>query len=105
MMDFVAIFYKNFASASISVGGNSYPTGLPTASANNSTLQPILQIVFGVIGALALLFIVIAALQFITSGGDPQNVAKARQTILYAAIGLIVAVMAEVLVTYVLHNV
>jgi len=82
-----------------------FKTGLPTVPANSGTLQPILQIAFGVIGALALMFIVIAAVQFVISGGDPQRVSKARQTVLFAAAGLAVAVLAEVIVTYVLFNV
>jgi len=95
---------KTLADAQATTPDGTYQTGLPTVQASSTSLQPILQILFGIIGALALLFIVIAALQFITSGGDPQNVAKARQTILYAVIGLVVAVLAEVIVTFVLNN-
>ncbi|HUC88236.1 MAG TPA: hypothetical protein VMR95_03760 [Candidatus Binatia bacterium] len=93
------------AQASVSIDGQPYNTDLPTVGASSDTVQVILQFVFAGIGALALIIIIIAAIQFVTSGGDPQETAKARNTLLYAAIGLIVAVSAEVLVTFVLNNI
>ena len=77
-------------------------TGLPKV--NGGQITNILQIVFGVAGALALLIIIIAALRFITSNGDPQGVAQARNAIIYAAIGLVVCIFAEVIVSFVLTN-
>jgi hypothetical protein len=79
-------------------------TGLPKVTATSGAISSILQVVFGVLGAIAVLIIVIAGLRFITAQGDPQGVAKARSAILYAAIGLIVALSAEVIVTFVLKN-
>jgi type IV secretory pathway VirB2 component (pilin) len=76
-------------------------TGLPVVDASNGELQQILQIVFGIAAALAVLFIVIAGLRFITSQGNPQEVAKARNTIVYALVGLLVALSAEVIVSFV----
>ncbi len=81
-----------------------YTNGLPQASANNGTLQAILQIVFGIAAALAVLMIVIAGFRFIAGEGNPQEVSKARSTILYAVIGLIVAISAEIIVSFTLGN-
>ena len=50
------------------------------------------------IAVIAVLIIVIAALNIVTAGGDPAKVAKARSTILYALIGLIIAISADVIV-------
>lgn len=80
-------------------------TGLPTVAANPNALQFILQIAFGVIGAVALLIILIAALRFVISNGNPETVSRARNTIIYAAVGLVAAVSAELIVTFVLTNV
>ena len=77
-------------------------TGLPQAHANSGQLQNILQIVFAVLAALAVLFIVVAGLRFITAQGNPQEVSKARSTIIYALIGLLVALLAEALVAFTL---
>ena len=76
-------------------------TGLPPVAADATTLQIGLQLVFGVIGAVAILFIVVSALRLIVSGGDSQAVAKTRQSIIYAAIGLVIVVSAELIVTFV----
>jgi cytochrome bd-type quinol oxidase subunit 2 len=79
-----------------------FTTGLPHADANGSQLQTILQIVFGILAALAVLMIAIAGLRFITAQGNPQETSKARNTIVYALIGLLVAMVAEALVSFVL---
>ena len=77
-------------------------TGLPTVNVGSDQLQQILSIVFGVLGALAVLMIVISGLRFVVAHGDPQEVAKARKTILYALAGLVVALSAEGIVALVL---
>lgn len=76
--------------------------GLPETPADTGSIQSILQIIFGVIGALAVLFIVVGGFKLSMSQGDPQKIAKARGTIIYAVAGLILALLAEVVVTYVL---
>ena len=80
-------------------------TGLPTVAADNNAVQTVLQITFGIIGALAIIYIIIGALHFITAQGNPQEAAKARQTIIYSVIGLIVALSAEAIVTFALSKV
>ena len=77
---------------------------LPGARSNNATaseLQVILGIFFGIAGAIAVLMIVINGLQFITSTGDPQKAARARSGIIYALVGLAVAISAEAIVAFV----
>ena len=81
-----------------------YDTSLPTVSASSSELQTILQILFGILGALAVLFIVIGGFSYVVSGGDPQATGKAKSTIMYAVVGLIIAVFAEAIVTFVIGH-
>lgn len=76
--------------------------GLPQAGANDTSLQTIITIILGVLGALAVLFVVIGGLRYIISGGDPQAVSKAKNTIIYALVGLAVAIAAEAIVAFVL---
>lgn len=91
--------------ACASVPGGTYPTGLPTVTAGFSQVHTILQLAFGAIGAIALIIIIIAGLELVTSDGNPKAAASARNTIIYAAVGLLIALSAEVLVTYVLNNI
>ncbi len=81
------------------------PTALPQVQATDSLLQTILQIVFGMAGTIAVLVITIAGLQYVISQGDPQKTAKAKDTILYAVIGLAVAVTGYGLVTFVIGRI
>lgn len=96
-----------FAAANIKAlctAGNSCDTGLPTPAASSANLHILLQIIFGIFGAVTVLIIVIAALNFITADGDSAKVARARNTIIYALVGLVVALSAEVIVTFVLGS-
>lgn len=77
-------------------------TGLPLVGASSIQLQQVLQIILAVFGAVAVLMIVIAGLKFVSSQGNPQAVSKARSTILYSIIGLIIIASAEAIVTFVL---
>jgi prepilin signal peptidase PulO-like enzyme (type II secretory pathway) len=70
------------------------PNNLPTGGVSQSTVQTGIDFILQLAGALAVIFIIIGAVKFSTSGGDPQKVASARQTVIYAIIGLIVAVSA-----------
>jgi len=78
-----------------------YTSSLPTTSANSATLAVILNIVFAIIGSISVLIIVIAGLKFITSSGKPEEIAKAKDTIIYAAVGLVVCVSAISIVSFV----
>jgi type IV secretory pathway VirB2 component (pilin) len=88
------------AMACQSLTGTGCDTGLPTTTADGNTFQSILQILFGVLGALAVLMIVIAGLRFVTGSSSPQETAKARGTIVYALIGLLFALSAEAFVSF-----
>ena len=70
--------------------------------ASTSELQTILGIVFGVVGALCLLVITISGLRYVLSAGDPKRTAQAKEGIIYALVGLGVAISAEAIVTFVI---
>jgi hypothetical protein len=53
-------------------------------------------------GAVAVIMIIYAGFQFITSDGNADKVSKARQTILYAAVGLVVIMVARPVIIYVI---
>jgi hypothetical protein len=79
--------------------------GLPHTPATHSEIQVVLNIIIGIIGALSLLFITIGGFRYILSQGDPQGISKAKGTILYALIGLVIAVVAEAIVAFVIKGV
>lgn len=75
--------------------------GLPKAGAGSGQIDTIVNIVFSIAGGLALVFITIGGFRFVLSRGDPQGTAQARNTIIYAAVGLVVTILAYAIVRYV----
>lgn len=67
---------------------------------DNTTVSSIMEVVFAIAGSVAFLVIIIAGIQFMLSRGDPQKAAKARSAIIYAAIGLVIAVLAFSIVQF-----
>ncbi len=84
--------------------GDVADTCLPEVIADQDTVSNVLAVVFAVLGGIAVIMIIIGAIQFVTSQGDSQSVAKARQTIIYAFVGLVVAISAEVIVYFLLRR-
>ncbi len=80
------------------------PSTLPQTSAGQSSIITIKDIAFGIIGSLAVLMITISGLKYITSGGDPGKASEAKNGIMYALIGLAIAILADVIVTYVVNH-
>jgi len=79
-------------------------TVLPEVKADPATLASFLQVVFGVIAFVAVVIVVISGIRYIISQGNPETHKQAWQTIMYAAIGLVVALSAEMIVTLVLKK-
>ena len=55
-----------------------------------------------VVGIAAVIVLIIGGLRFITAGGNPQSVNSAKDSILYAVIGIVVAILAYAIVNFVL---
>ncbi len=52
-------------------------------------------------GAVSLIMVLVGALRYILSSGNPQNTASAKNTIIYAIVGLVLTIMALILVKFV----
>ncbi len=53
----------------------------------------------------AVIMIIVGGLRYITSGGSDTSVTSAKNTILYAIIGLIIVALAQIMVRFVLSKV
>ena len=84
---------------------NVKPYSLPNVRADEASISTLLQILFGIIGALALLIIIIAGFRYIVSAGDPQKTANAKSTIIYALVGLAIAITAQAIIAFVVERV
>lgn len=68
-------------------------------------MKRVIQIFSIIVGFVAVVMIIIGGIKYITSGGDSGNISGAKNTIIYAVIGLIVVALAQILVHYVLRNI
>ena len=57
-----------------------------------------------IVGAIAVIMIVIGGLRYVISGGDASQVQSAKNTILYALVGIIVAILAYAAVNFVVNS-
>lgn len=69
------------------------------------TIQGVLSLIFGLLGGVAFLFIIYGGIKMITSQGTPEGFAKARNTIIYAVVGLVVCISAFTIVNFVVDRV
>ena len=71
----------------------------------NETIDPIVSAIVSVllfaIGIVSVIMIIVGGLRYTTSNGDPSKVKSAKDTILYAVIGLVVALLAYAIVNFV----
>lgn len=95
---------QRFAEVQVQCFNDTCETGLPKVDAGDASVQIILQLTFGIIGAIAVIMVMIAGFKFVTSAGNPQSAASARKTAIFALLGLAVAVSAEVIVTFFLKG-
>ena len=74
-------------------------------SSFNALLTKIINIISVIVGVVAVIMIIVGGFRYITSGGSPDKVTGAKNTILYGIIGLIVVALAQVIVRFVLKNI
>ncbi|MBD3270289.1 hypothetical protein GF376_02075 [Candidatus Peregrinibacteria bacterium] len=67
-------------------------------SLTNDILPNIATILIGLVGGLALVFVVIGGIQYLTSYGDTEKANNAKKTIAYALIGVIIATLSYAIV-------
>lgn len=88
-------------------------TGTPNCTAGgadagatfNRIVSLIINIFSLIVGVIAVIMIIVGGLKYITSGGDSGNISSAKNTILYAVIGLVVVALAQFVVRFVLQKV
>lgn len=65
-------------------------------------LRTVTNVLLFVLGAIAVIMIIIGGIRYTTSNGEASHIKSAKDTILYSVIGLIVAILAYAIVNFVL---
>ncbi len=81
------------------INGTGAKVDIPKVEAEN-VVANLLSFFFAIMGSVAVLMVVIGAIKMVYAQGDPQNAAKARNTIIYAVFGLIISMAAFGLVKF-----
>jgi len=79
-----------------------------TTSTDGAALDGIIRFVINtfsvIVGAVSVLMIIYGGFKYITSGGDSSNVSGAKNTILYALLGLVIVALSQLIVYFVLSK-
>jgi len=67
-------------------------------------IKNIVNVLLFVLGAIAVIMIIIGGIRYTTSNGDSGQVTSAKNTIMYAVVGLVVAIMAYAIVNFVVSS-
>jgi Na+-driven multidrug efflux pump len=79
--------------------GGFTPTSIANSDYNvNTLIDTIISYVFGIILVVAVVLILYAAFLYLTSAGEEENIKKAKNYIIYAIIGIVIAFLARAIV-------
>ncbi|MBX4197630.1 pilin [Candidatus Saccharibacteria bacterium] len=78
--------------------------GTDATSQINNIVHTIVNLLSAVVGIVAVIMIIVGGFRYITSGGNDTSVTSAKNTILYAIIGLVVVALAQLIVRFTLSK-
>ncbi len=80
--------------------------GLPTATKTvGDALTVTISIIIWLVGLLSVVFIIVGGLKIVASNGDPARYKSGRDTVQYAVAGIVVAILALSIVTFITSSV
>lgn len=77
---------------------------IPKAEINTAQFQGIFSLILGVAGAVAVIFVILGGIKYSISQGNPGDLEKAKDMIVYSLVGLGFVIMAFTIVQFVTAN-
>lgn len=71
---------------------------------NGGVFNTITNVLLFIIGAVSVIMLIIGGIRYTVSGGDSAAVTSAKNTILYAIVGIVVALLAYAIVNFVVGS-
>lgn len=68
----------------------------------NNFVGNLMDVLIWIVGVAAVIMIIVGGVKYITSGGDANKLTSAKNTILYSVVGLVVALFAYAIVTWII---
>ena len=111
-----AVVYADTVQDGVCSGASSLKISTDATSANcstdntatdkvNGTITTVINVFSTLVGVIAVIMIIYGGMRYITSGGDSGKITSAKNTIIYALIGLVVVALAQFIVKFVLNKV
>lgn len=72
--------------------------------AGDGIFKTVTNVLLFIIGAISVIMLIIGGIRYVVSGGDSGAVTSAKNTILYAIVGIVVAILAYALVNFVIGS-
>jgi hypothetical protein len=92
------------ANIEFTTGANCDADGTGAGTKVDNLVKNVINILSLVVGIAAVVMIIIGGLRYVTSNGDSGQVGNAKNTILYAVVGLVVVALAQVIVRFVVSK-
>lgn len=87
------------------LGSNSDCSDTPDGSVSiNSAITTVITLLSFIVGIVAVIMVITAGFKYVTAGGDSNKITSAKNTLIYAIIGVAIAVLAQVIVHFVLEK-
>lgn len=90
-----------YASPASEIRGGVNAVGGGGSPALGTQLKTVVNIMLYILGAIAVIMIVVGGIRYTTSNGDSSSTKAAKDTVLYAVVGLVIAIMAYAIVNFV----
>lgn len=84
----------------VTKGADNVNTGATKALPD--TIQQVTDLLLFILGAVSVIMLVVGGFKFVTSNGSPEQVKSAKNTIMYAIVGIVVALVAYAAVKWVI---
>lgn len=88
----------------LGAGSGDCTSGDEAGSRVNNAVKLGLNLFSAIVGIIAVVMIIVGGVKYITSGGESGNITSAKNTIMYAVIGLVVVALAQIIVNFVLER-
>ena len=83
-------------------GGSCTP--VPGETTVEGTLATVIKIISWVVGIISVVMVMVGGFQYVTSGGDSAKVTSAKNTIMYALIGIVIVALSQIMVNFVIEK-
>lgn len=80
-------------------------TGNDPITGPGGIIIKVTKIIAEITGVAAIIMIIVGGIEFVTSGGEANSVAQAKNTIIYALVGLVVILISSTLIAFVVDRI